>query len=215
MNFLHQLKEQLKNPLPGLDAQLKMMSTGMKTNNASLYFKAAEDAKKACVMLLLFQKEDVWHTALMQRPESPYAHSKQVSFPGGGLEEGDISLEAGALRETEEEFGIPAHHIETIGSLSQLYIPVSNYLVHPFVGYLKEAPTYTPDENEVAEIIEVKIKDLLNPELRKKTHIQTSSGFVLRDTPYFDLNNKIVWGATAMMLSEFASILEKLDDGLF
>lgn len=214
MNFIEALKEQLKATLPGTAAQMKMMSTGLKKNDPDMYFNIPEDAKKACVMLLLFQKEGRWHTVLMQRPESPYAHSKQISFPGGGLEEQDASLEAGALRETEEEFGIKSADIQTIGELSQLYIPVSNYLIYPFVGYLDYAPTYNPDPNEVAGIIEVKLTDLLNPALRKEKTIKTSSGYVLKDVPYFDLNNKVVWGATAMMLSEFVTIVEGMDTRL-
>ncbi|BDS12141.1 NUDIX hydrolase [Aureispira anguillae] len=210
MELIEQLKERLKEPLPGLDAQLKMMSSGLKKNNPDMYFKASDQAKKACVMLLLFQKENKWYTVLMERPESPYAHSKQVSFPGGGLEEFDADLAAAALRETEEEFGIPNQNITIIGRLSQLYIPVSNYLVYPFIGYLKTAPTYTPDPNEVAEIIEVQIDDLLNPNLQKLTKIKTSSGLILKDVPYFSLNQKIVWGATAMMLSEFVEIVKLL-----
>lgn len=213
MEFISQLKERLGEPLPGIKAQLKMTNTkiGVYEQNKQKYLEASKEAKKACVMILLFQKEEVWHTALMQRPESPYPHSKQISLPGGGLEEQDDTLEAGALRETEEEFGIPAQNIQTLGRLSELYIPVSGYLVHPFVGYLKEAPTYTPDPNEVDEIIEVKVEDLLNPALRKHKDITTSSGHHLRDVLYFDLNDKVVWGATAMMLSEFVTILESLD----
>lgn len=210
MVFISKLKEHLLRPLPGIDAQLKMMSTGLRKKDPDMYVKAAEDAKKACVLLLLFQKEGAWHTALMERPESPYAHSKQISFPGGGLEAFDADLAAAALRETEEEFGIPKQDITLIGRLSQLYIPVSGYLVHPFVGYLEQAPDYTPDPKEVAEVIEVKIEDLIDPNLRKLTKIEMSSGFTLKDVPYFDLKEKVVWGATAMMLNEFSEILEAL-----
>ncbi len=211
MHLINQLRERLEKPLPGISAQKKMMNSKMKDRDPSLYFKAVEGAKKACVMLLLFQKKTTWYTALMQRPETEYPHSKQISFPGGGLEAEDADLEAGAKRETEEEFGIPGKEIETIGRLSNLYIPISGYLVHPFVGYLKKAPKYIPDEKEVSEIIEVKLQDLLNPALRKKTNIETFGGFTLKDIPYFDLNNKIVWGATAMMLSEFVEVVETLD----
>lgn len=208
--FIKQLHEGLKAPLPGLEAQLIMMSSGLKKTNREMYLNIAEGAKKAAVMLLLFQKNEEWYTTLMQRPESPYAHSKQVSFPGGGVEDIDNSLKAAALRETEEEFGIPREDIRVIGRLSQLYIPVSNYLVHPFVGYLAKIPSYIPDPNEVDEIIEVKVDDLLNPNLRKITQIKTSSGLNLKNVPYFDVNNKVVWGATAMMLSEFIELIKRL-----
>lgn len=211
MLLITKLRKRLKKPLPGISAQLKMMNSVMKQKAPDTYFNAPEDAKKACVMVLLFKKEGVWHTVLMQRPESPYPHSKQVSLPGGKLEAIDASLEAGALRETEEEFGIPSDDIETIGRLSKLYIPVSDFLVHPFVGFLQKAPRYGIDYNEVEEIIEVKLEDLKNPLLRKEKNIQTFGGYTLKNTPYFDLNGKVVWGATAMMLSEFIEVLETLD----
>lgn len=212
MAFISKLKERLLSPLPGIEAQLKMMSTGLRKNDPEMYQRVAKDAKKACVLLLLFQKEGAWHTVLMERPETPYAHSKQISFPGGGLEDFDADLAAGAVRETEEEFGIPREDITVIGRLSQLYIPVSGYLVYPFVGYLEQAPTYTPDPREVAEVIEVAIEDLINPDLRKLTEIKIPSGLVLKEVPYFDLKEKIVWGATAMMLNEFSEILEALKE---
>lgn len=210
MTFIPKLKERLLAPLPGIEAQLKMMNTGLRKNDPEMYTKASENAKKACVLLLLFQKEGVWYTALMERPETNYAHSKQISFPGGGLEDSDADLAAGALRETEEEFGIPRENISVVGRLSQLYIPVSGYLVYPFVGYLKEAPSYTPDPKEVAEVIEIKVEDLINPNLRKLTSIETPNGLKLKNVPYFDLEGKVVWGATAMMLNEFSEILESL-----
>jgi len=212
MTFIVKLKERLLAPLPGIEAQLKMSKNGLRKNDPEMYEKAAKEAKKACVLLLLFQKEGTWYTALMERPETPYAHSKQISFPGGGLEDSDVDLAAGALRETEEEFGIPRENIHLIGRLSQLYIPVSNYLVYPFVGYLKEAPNYRPDPKEVAEVIEVKVANLIDPNLRKLTTIKLPNGLSLKEVPYFDLKEKIVWGATAMMLNEFSEILEILQE---
>lgn len=212
MLFISKLKESLLDPLPGIEAQLKMMSSGLRKNDPEMYIKAAKDAREACVLLLLFQKEGVWYTTLMERPETPYAHSKQISLPGGGLEDSDADLASAALRETEEEFGIPRQDVTLLGRLSKLYIPVSRYLVHPFVGYLDYEPSYSPDPREVAEVIEVKIDDLINPDLRKLTKIKTSSGLTLKDVPYFDLGGKIVWGATAMMLNEFSEILERLQE---
>lgn len=212
MLFISKLKASLLDPLPGIEAQLKMMSSGLRKNDPKMYIEAAKDAREACVLLLLFQKEGIWHTTLMERPETPYAHSKQISLPGGGLEDFDADLASAALRETEEEFGIPRQDVTLIGRLSQLYIPVSRYLVHPFVGYLDYEPNYNPDPKEVAEVIEVKIDDLIDPDLRKLTRIETSSGLTLKDVPYFDLAGKIVWGATAMMLNEFSEVLERLEE---
>jgi 8-oxo-dGTP pyrophosphatase MutT (NUDIX family) len=211
MNWITQLKERLEQPLPGMEAQSKMLSKTMhKNGRASAPEEAITDAKKAAVMLLLFQKDGVWYTTLMQRPETPYPHSRQISFPGGGAESSDPSFEATALRETEEEFGIDASLISVVGALSPLYIPVSKYLVYPYIGYMSTPPVYNIQEDEVDEVIEVKITDLLADDTIKITHIETSSGLKLKDVPYFDVANKVVWGATAMMLHEFVTIAKEL-----
>ena len=210
MSLIQKITKQLNTTLPGKSAQIKMMRTDVNQKLKDHYFDPAKEAKEACVMLLLYQKNNLWYTALMQRPKSPHAHSRQISLPGGRLEAHDISLEAAAKRETEEEFGIPAQEIQTIGRLSDLYIPVSNFLVHPFVGYLKKQPLFVPDTKEVESIIEVRINDLMNLSLRKVKDIRTEQGYLLEDIPYFDLSNKVVWGATAMMLSEFTEILSAL-----
>lgn len=211
MNWITQLKERLEQSLPGMEAQSKMLSKTMhKNGRASAPEEAITDAKKAAVMLLLFQKDGVWYTTLMQRPETPYPHSRQISFPGGGAEPTDGSFEATALRETEEEFGIDASLISVVGALSPLYIPVSKYLVYPFVGYMNAPPVYDIQEEEVDEVIEVKVADLLADDVIKITHIETSSGLKLKEVPYFDVANKVVWGATAMMLHEFVTIAKEI-----
>jgi 8-oxo-dGTP pyrophosphatase MutT (NUDIX family) len=210
-NLIQDLRKRLQEPLPGIAAQMKMIShrLAISTDKVS-HFKIPETHKKASVLALLYLKGNVWYTALMQRPESPYPHSRQISFPGGGVEEFDINTQDTALRETEEEFGIPKNTIEVLGQLTDLYIPVSNYLVHPFVGYLSAPPLFIPDSSEVEEILEIPIAHLLDIQNRKIKTIATHSG-TLPDVPYFDLNQKVVWGATAMMLSEFATVLEELD----
>ena len=210
-NLIQDLRKRLQEPLPGIAAQMKMISHRLAISNDKVSrFKIPETHKKASVLALLYLKENAWYTALMQRPESPYPHSRQVSFPGGGVEAIDLDAKDTALRETEEEFGIPKDNIEVIGRLTDLYIPVSNYLVHPFVGYLSTPPLFIPDKSEVEEILEIPIAHLLDTQNRKIKTIATHSG-TLPDVPYFDLNQRVVWGATAMMLSEFATVLEELE----
>jgi len=208
--FIKILEDRLQDPLPGLSAQKNMANFRLDEEQIKKY-SVPQDHKKAAVMALVYPKHGLWHTALMQRPESPYAHSKQVSFPGGGLENSDAGLMAAALRETEEEFGINRSNIQVLGALSELYIFVSNYLVAPYVGYLPEAPTFTPDPYEVAEIIEIPLHYLLEQERKKRTTIKTSSGYVLKDVPYYHLEEKVVWGATAMMLSEWEHVLRDIN----
>jgi len=208
-SFIKTLHNRLQHPLPGLDAQKNMANFRLDEESIKKY-TVPKQHKKAAVMALIYPKQGLWHTALMQRPESPYAHSKQVSFPGGGLEKTDIGLREAALRETEEEFGIHRSNINVLGALSELYIFVSNYLVAPYVGYLPEAPNFTPDPVEVAEIIEFPLHHLLEHDRKKRTTIKTSSGYVLKDVPYYHLEEKVVWGATAMMLSEWEHILREI-----
>lgn len=209
-NLIQKLRQALTQPLPGLPIQARMMSRRFKQVDPKMYTPPTEGVRQAAVMALLFQKEGNWYTALMQRPESNYAHSRQVSFPGGSLEAEDVDLLACAKRETEEEFGIPREDIEGLGALSQLYIPVSGFLVQPYAGYLRQAPSYTPNESEVEEVLEIPLSDLLDPARRKVTEIVLPSGVTLKDIPYYDVHDKIVWGATAMMLSEFVYLLEQL-----
>ena len=94
--------------------------------------------------------------------------------------------------------------------MSQLYIPASGFLVHPYVGHLRQAPQYTPNASEVEEILEVPLAHLLDPARRKTTEIPLPAGMTLKDIPYYDVGGKVVWGATAMMLSELVYLLERL-----
>jgi 8-oxo-dGTP pyrophosphatase MutT (NUDIX family) len=209
--FIQSLRHRMDLPLPGERAQKKMISRQLGGNDSNSRFKIPEQHKKASVLVLFYPKNTSWNLALMQRPESPYAHSKQVSFPGGGAEEHDLDEAETALRETEEEFGIPKSSINLIGRLTHVYIPVSNYLVHPFIGYLTEEPIFIPDANEVEEIVEVPLEELINPANRKIKEIEIQGGIKLQDVPYFDLSEKVIWGATAMMLGELTELLEELD----
>jgi 8-oxo-dGTP pyrophosphatase MutT (NUDIX family) len=208
--FIHHLQQQLQQPLPGFAAQSQMISRKFALPRDLSRLRPPADHRKAAVLILLYEKDAVWHTTLMQRPDSPYAHSRQVSFPGGRVEEDDPSLAYTALRETQEELGIPSQQIELIGQLSPLYIPVSNFLVAPFVGHLAQLPVFQPDPNEVAEVLETPLHWVLSPERQKTGTVLSYPGpITLEQVPYFDLHERQVWGATAMMLSELSVILRQ------
>ena len=208
--FYQKLSERLTKDLPGIQAQMKMVHNLSKIDGPNSRFIVPEDHYKASVLTLLYPKQEEWHFALMQRPESPYHHSRQISLPGGRFEDQDPDESFTALRETEEEFGIPQTSIKLVGKLTQVYIPVSNFLVHPFIGIVEETPLFIPDPTEVDEIIEVSINELLNSENRKKTDLQIHPDLILEEVPHFYFSNKIVWGATAMILSELSEILEDI-----
>lgn len=202
-HFTSLLKEKLRLPLPGEVAQFKMAHAA----RYSLATVAPATAKVASVMILLFPKEENTHFILIERVQTAGdAHSGQISFPGGKRDFSDIDLAQTALRETEEEIGVARQEIHLLGKLTPLYIPVSDFLVHPFVGSLPQTPTFTPQPNEVRQILEIAFADLLLPEVRKTTTLTVAKNIQLENVKYFDLSDKIVWGATAMILSEFLEV---------
>ena len=203
-SFIAPLKNSLTNPLPGKAAHDKMAHTIRKH-----YPTTPENAKIACVMILLYQKQAKWHLVLIQRMSTHKQdkHSGQISFPGGQREAQDFNLEQCALRETEEEIGINRHSIEVLGQLTELYIPVSNFLVHPFVGYLPTEAQFSLQATEVRDIIEVPLSLLQQKETIQTTEIRISQNILLKHVPYFNLDQQVVWGATAMILSEFLDLL--------
>jgi 8-oxo-dGTP pyrophosphatase MutT (NUDIX family) len=134
-------------------------------------------------------------------------HAGQISFPGGRKEDNETILEC-ALRETHEEIGIEASEIEVLGSLSELYIGVSNFLVYPYLAIAKNELVYTPEVEEVQSIIESPIDYLFHPDTVKQKDI-TAGKRTLKNVPYYDLHGKTLWGATAMITSEILALIKK------
>lgn len=158
--------------------------------------------KKAAVLLLFFPSvQGELHFVLTRRRFYKGIHSGQISFPGGKPEPLDYDLWSTALRETHEEIGIPSDQINFIRSLTQLYIPHSNFLILPYVGYIEKPSVFTPDPKEVESIIEISFMDLINniPVMTK----QCSYSKALINVPTYVFDKNEVWGATAMILSEF------------
>ena len=203
--FITALQHQLSLTLPGTAAQIKMAS-GTRTKFPTI----PTNAKEACVLCLLYLKNNAWHIVLTQRVSTNAndRHSGQMSFPGGKYESTDGTYANGALRETEEEVGIAAKEITILGKMTPLYIPVSNFHVHPFVGVIDFVPNFTPEVQEVKEIVETPVSLLLEENTRQITDL-TIQGYTIKDVPYFNVFGKIVWGATAMMLSEFVEIVKE------
>jgi 8-oxo-dGTP pyrophosphatase MutT (NUDIX family) len=196
--FIDQLEQDLKSILPGRRAQYKMAPELRLENRHSYY-------RNAAVMILLFIRDGSWHTVLMKRPEYAGAHSNQISLPGGKYEDSDADLEETALREIREEIGVDDSRIRILGKLSRLHIPVSGIEVLPVVGYYPESPDFQPDPSEVAHLIEVPLTDLLHPR-NTREKFRTLMCKLVR-VPYFQIGAEHVWGATAMILSEFLEVI--------
>ncbi|MCU4177410.1 NUDIX hydrolase [Carboxylicivirga sp. N1Y90] len=200
----HILIDAFKQPLPGKEAQLIMSPsvrfTGRKSHNPN-------QARESSVLILLSKKNDQWHIPFIQRPVYKGAHSGQVSFPGGKTEEFDNTYFDTAIRETEEEIGINRKHVQYIGKLTSLYIPNSNFVVYPHVGISQNEPHYKANPREVETIIEVPLTELTNPK-RIKSFSRTINN-VQVDAPFFHFDSFEIWGATAMILSEFIEVLKR------
>ncbi|HOY30949.1 MAG TPA: CoA pyrophosphatase [Bacteroidales bacterium] len=201
IDFTDFLKVRLSKELPGKQAHFRMIPSV----RLSEFDPIPENARKSSVLLLLFEKNGHLFTILIQRPEYNGVHSAQISFPGGSFEERDISLENTALRETEEEIGIDRKRVSIIGSLTDLYIPPSNYRIKPFVAFGSSIEKFTPDQREVQEIHTVDINEFAGNKNIKSKKIRIRNGMEY-DTFYYDINGLTIWGATAMILSEFAEL---------
>jgi len=165
-------------------------------------------AKRAGVLALFYpDSKNETRLILILRKTYKGVHSAQVGFPGGKVEIEDVDLRQTALRETEEEIGVPTEAISVKKAMSPLYIPPSNFTVFPFVGITEKTPRFIKEEAEVEDILEVKLIDFLNENNSIETGVMTSLNKELV-VPAFRLNGHNVWGATAMMLSELKDLLK-------
>ncbi len=198
------LNRKMASPLPGEAAQRRMASS---VRDMRIVNKPNDKTRDGAVCMLLYPKEGVWHIPLIVRPEYDGTHSGQVAFPGGKVESEDADVIATALRETYEEIGVLVPATHALGLLTPLYVFASNFMVHPILAVLPDAPTLFPDPREVAQILEVPIAALLDDNRRGEKEISVR-GFRVQ-APFFDLEGQTVWGATAMMLSELVAILSE------
>jgi 8-oxo-dGTP pyrophosphatase MutT (NUDIX family) len=163
-------------------------------------------ARQGAVLIMLYEADGQLQLPLIKRRDDLTHHPGQVAFPGGRLEDGETPYQA-ALRETEEEIGVPGETVALLGALSPIYIPPSDFEVHPFVGWRESGrPAFHPDPREVAEVIEVSLIHLRDPACRASERWELRGQAV--EIPYFNIPPHKVWGATAIILSEFLARID-------
>ncbi|MEO9871412.1 NUDIX hydrolase [Ekhidna sp.] len=203
------LEKRVQLPLPGNSAH-ELMKPRL-PNGAPIKMNHASNPRKGGVLILLYRDGENTYFPLIQRPHYEGIHSGQMALPGGRFEEWDGNQYETALRETREEIGVQEGKVEIIGSLSEFFVAASNYMVLPVIGKIDHKPGFIPEPREVADIVTPAVQDLINPTNLKEKEIIVQSGFKMQ-CPYFELQGRTVWGATAMMLSELVEILKEFGD---
>lgn len=204
--LISRLEQALNAPLPGQKAH-RMMSP-QPVDSRRFDPKIPPNHRKSGVLLLFYPENNGTFFPLIKRPEYVGFHSGQVALPGGKMELEDENIIQTALREAAEEVGIDQEKVRILGQMSDLYIPTSNFLVSPVLGFLDYRPDFIPEAKEVSRIISTDVPLLFNPEIRKQTIFDFGENGKLT-TPYFEIDGEIVWGATAMILSELIQLLNQ------
>ncbi len=207
-SYFKQISSKIKKiELPGLDAQL-LLAPEFRKKSLAFDFDLVK-AKKAGVLILFYPDADgQTYFTLILRKSYKGVHSAQVALPGGKIEKQDENLTDTALRETEEEIGVDASAVEVLKALTELYIPPSNFLVKPIVGVVDNTPKFIKEDSEVELIIPVKLDDFLNAKPERGEIVTSYAG--RKEVMCFKINGYIVWGATAMILSELREIFRKI-----
>ncbi len=204
--FIIQLKITINNDLPGEESHQKMRV--IYDQSIELPFSKINSIP-AAVLILLYLADNEIYFFLTKRTDELKNHKGQISLPGG-KQEGNEKLIDTALRETQEEIGINKTSISIIGTITPLFVPVTGFMIYPFIGYSLNKLDPKPDPVEVATIFSVNISDLLNKENRT-TEQRNIRGYDVQ-VPYFKLNDYQVWGATSMILSEFRDLIKFINE---
>ena len=205
--FIEKLKTRLQQPLPGINAHNAMASeTRLKLKMPS----PNERTRESAVLILFYPAENQIFIPLILRPQYDGVHGGQMAFPGGRAEREDENLIRTALREAQEEIGVRVSDVTVLGKLTKLFIPPSNFYVQPVVGYMNRKPDFYPDPREVDKVIEIGLEDLKNPSIIGRKILNVRGVDI--DTPFYDILQTTVWGATAMMISELLMIIDSVEN---
>lgn len=204
--LVDRLKERLSGPLPGASVHAAMRALPIGETIPRFVHKLPP--KPGGVLILIYEEEGQLRFPLIKRQEYIGAHSGQVSLPGGKAEPGENAVQA-ALREGEEEIGIDRTTPNVLGTLSDFFVVPSNFVITPVISTLDSVPTFMPDAYEVARILTGSIDELIKDDAIKQSEILAAGQYRMM-APHFVIEGEIVWGATAMMLNEFRTILRDI-----
>lgn len=203
--LVHQLGNRLQGPLPGPLAHERMRAVPVGKNTPNFVHKTPP--RPGSVLIVLYPHADRIVFPLIKRPDYPGLHSGQVSFPGGKAEGQETAIET-ALREANEEIGIDSRSVKVLGKLSNFFVIPSNFMVVPIVGYVTSEPSLKADPFEVARILHGDVESILPDTALLEKEITAAKTYQMK-APHFEIENEVVWGATAMMLNEFRIILSE------
>ena len=203
--FVSRLKNEIRKGLPGTEIQWQMASSDRMVK----FFPRVpgKNARVAAVLILLYADNGSIYTVFIQRPDYDGVHGGQISFPGGKNEPEDENVIKTALREAHEEIGVDSSKVRVIDTLTPLFIPVSNIIVTPVIGWIKEKPVFIHQPEEVVFLIDADLKKLLDPGIVRVKPFEIRGEMI--EVKYFDYEGNTIWGATAMILQELLIILRR------
>ncbi len=200
------LANQLKTPLPGPLAHEPLRATPIGPIKPK--FEHQVQPKPGSVLILLYEEEGKILFPLTKRPDYLGTHGGQISLPGGKAEPGESIIDT-ALREAEEEIGVSVKQIEILGTLSEFFVIPSNFMVTPVVGFLKGSPMFNPDPKEVVKVLHGSLDELVRDDAVHTKEILAAKMFPMM-APHFEIEEEVVWGATAMILNEFRMVVRAM-----
>jgi 8-oxo-dGTP pyrophosphatase MutT (NUDIX family) len=203
--FADNLKNEILKGLPGTEVQWQMASSDRMVRHFPR--TPGKDARAASVLILIYPYKESLHTVFMQRPDYDGVHGGQISFPGGKQEPSDENAISTAVREATEETGINPEEITILGTLTPLFIPVSNILVTPAVAWTDKKPDFRHQTEEVVFLFDADIRRFYDASIIKTRPVNVGSETI--DVKYYDYDGLMIWGATAMIFHELLVILKR------
>lgn len=205
-SIINLIKLQIENHLPGEASHLPMSPLGR--GRSSQLIQSVSEYKKSSVALILLEQKNDLNIVLTRRATYKGVHSNQISFPGGREESFDLSPIDTAIRETKEEIDFDLSNADRLGKLSDVFIPVSKFLVRPFVFHTDQELIYR-NNREVVETFTLPINQLLDNRSVSTMKVEVLQG-VFMDVPCFSVGEYQIWGATAIMLNELKEVVKNV-----